>query len=46
MENEYICWGCLKVSKKSELKKDDISEYVCPKCGDDHISQTYNASNC
>jgi rRNA maturation endonuclease Nob1 len=46
MEKDFICWGCLKISKSSELKKDELNRDVCPKCGDVHISQTYNASNC
>lgn len=44
-EQEYVCWGCLKVSKKSELKHDAKGERLCPRCGDDHLSETYNASN-
>jgi DNA-directed RNA polymerase subunit RPC12/RpoP len=46
MEQEYICWECFKVTKLKDLDKSVQGDLLCPKCGNDHISKTYNASNC
>jgi DNA-directed RNA polymerase subunit RPC12/RpoP len=41
MNQEYMCLRCLAIIKGSELK--DGSK--CPKCDNDHLLKTYNASD-
>lgn len=36
----YLCLSCLLVSKPKEL-----NEGKCPRCDNDHLMKTYNASD-
>jgi DNA-directed RNA polymerase subunit RPC12/RpoP len=38
--SEYLCLSCLAITKESEL-----NEGKCPKCDNDHLMKTYNASD-